>query len=70
MSKQILGRTRNSKKLLSPKAGALCGKTSKLCGNPPFVEMSPIRTELLAHDIAKVNLAKQIPIESSSKLRK
>jgi len=45
-------------------------KTSELFGNPPFVEMSPIRTELLAHDIAKVNLAKQIPIDKLLKIEK
>lgn len=45
-------------------------KISKQSGNPLFAKNTPIRTELLAHINAKVNFAKQIPIDQLLKIEK
>jgi hypothetical protein len=61
-----MSRPQKSKKLLSPKAGALSVMSPKQSGNPPFVENSRIRTELLAHR----NLVNEIPIDKLLKIEK
>ena len=56
----------------TPNLGGWCSirEDIKTKREPLFAENSSIRTELLAHDIAKVNLAKQIPIDNLLKIEK
>ena len=56
----------------TPNLGGWCSirEQFKSKREPPFTVDCPIRTELLAHDKAKVNLAKQIPIDQLLKIER